>query len=129
MTLGPDPVSLETRLDALGRAMATDAAAEPPAAFVGLVKRRRRVIAVRRAGAGACGALVLALLVMAAQQNRQKLNPIRPEITAPTFASMRTLEDVDAAARVRAAVVPAIPVARAGERSGGNAWRQLVEFK
>jgi hypothetical protein len=128
MTLGPDPVDFETRLDALGRAMASDAEAAPPAAFVGLVRRRRRVIAVRQAGAGACGALVLALLVVAAQHDRS--SPlVRPEMTSPTFASMRTVEDVDALAQVRASIVPAMPLARAGERAHGEVWRQLVDFK
>ncbi len=132
MTLGPDSVGLEAKLDALGRSLATEAA--EPAEFVGMVRRRRRWIAVRRAGAGVVGVLAMALVVMAAQHQRREGggNPVveqRHVARAPTFASMRTVADVDGSVQARAGIVAAPPVARAWERPDGKVGRELAEFK
>jgi len=128
MTLGPDLVGFESRLDALGRAMETEAATPAPSAFVGAVRRRGRAIMVRKAGAGAAGALALMVLVVLAQHNRGPI-PVRAEAAAPTFASLRTVADVDAGPQMKSSVAPSPPVARAGERPEGDVGRELVEFK
>jgi hypothetical protein len=129
MTLGPDPVGLEAKLDAMGRSLATEA--PEPAEFVGMVRRRRRWIAVRRAGAGACGVLALALVVMVAQHHGAGRHD---DVAArgggsPTFSTLRTVEDVDRAPQMATHNVPAPPMARAGERPDSEVARELSEFK
>jgi len=127
MTLRPSPVELEARLDALGRAMATHAESAVPAAFVALVGRRRRAIAVRKAGVG--GGAVGALMVLVILAQHRATPPQRPEVREPTFASLRTIEDVDAAPRATSPLTPAPPIPRAGERPDGEVARKLVDFK
>jgi len=66
MTLGPAPSSnLEERLDAMGRAMETEAAGAPPPGFVSAIRSRRRVVLFTRVGTATAvlGALVIAAVL------------------------------------------------------------------
>src|SRR5260370_615340 len=70
MARGPGRGGWGARRGGLGGGVEAEGGTPAPPAFVGAVRRRRRGIAARRVGAGACGALALALLVMVAQQHR-----------------------------------------------------------
>jgi hypothetical protein len=102
-----------------------------PAEFVGLVRRRRRWIAVRRAGAGVVGVLALALVVMVAQHRGMGRTDEAGARAggSPTFSTLRTVDDVDKVPQMATHNVPAPPMARAGDRPDSEVARELSEFK